>query len=224
MQKIHICVKAVIFDMDGVITNTMPYHYDAWEAVLKIRGIHVNHYDVYRREGQPGIETIAELFKEHDKISSPHENLKVLHEKEEIFKKIVKIKYVLGARPFLRYLKNRNFMLGLVTGTSRKEVKKILPEKIYNEFCAIVAGDEAIKGKPNPEPFLHALKVLKVDPSDAVVIENAPFGILAAKKAKIKCIAIETSLPHRFLTEADMIFKSIDDLRKKVKFELLENH
>ena len=62
MGKIYLKINTVIFDMDGVITNTMPDHYQAWRTVLRGEGILVNHLDIYSREGQPGIHSVKELF------------------------------------------------------------------------------------------------------------------------------------------------------------------
>ncbi len=62
-MKINLKVKAIIFDMDGVITNTMPDHFQAWKSILQKIGIHVNPYKVYKREGQRGITSLEEIFK-----------------------------------------------------------------------------------------------------------------------------------------------------------------
>lgn len=79
MKKgINIYIKAIIFDMDGVITNTMPYHFDAWKAALAKRGLEVNCYDVYKREGQRGEETIREICREHNCKLGKDEQRKVL--------------------------------------------------------------------------------------------------------------------------------------------------
>ena len=207
-------VKAVIFDMDGVITNTMPYHFDAWMETLKQAGIKVNCYDVYLREGQPGLSTLRELSKERGIKLSLAQAKDILVKKEAMFKKIVKTKFVKGSRPYLRYLKKRKFLLALVTGTARHEVQKILHKELFAMFDVIVTGDEVKQGKPHPEPFLKALKELKVSPREAIVIENAPLGIEAAKRAGLFCAALETSLSEKYLKKADIICKTFAQLKK----------
>ncbi|MDD2752455.1 MAG: HAD family phosphatase [Candidatus Omnitrophica bacterium] len=213
-KKAKLHFKAVIFDMDGVITNTMSYHFDAWLATLASVGIKVNCYDVYEREGQDGLSTIRELYKEHNRKFNLQDAKKLLAGKEELFKHSVKIKFIKGARPFLRYLKKRKVNLGLVTGTSRHEVVRIMPKDLLKLFEVTVTGDEVRKSKPNPEPFLKAIKRMKVGRKDAVVIENAPFGIQAAKRAGLFCIALETSLPAKYLRQADLICKSFRELKQ----------
>jgi len=210
-------IKAVIFDMDGVITNTMPYHFNAWLATFQSIGIKVNCYDIYKREGQDGLTSAKEILKEYRRRFSLKDAKWVLSQKENLFKRIVKIKFVKGARPFIRFLKMRKVLLGLVTGTSRQEVKKILPKNLLNIFDVSITGDEVKKGKPNPEPFLKALNSLGVSSREAIVLENSPFGITAAKRGGLYCIALETSLPKKYLKGADDIVKSYDELRQKLR-------
>jgi beta-phosphoglucomutase len=205
--------KAVIFDMDGVITNTMPYHFDAWLEVFSSVGINVSCYDVYKREGQDGLSSIREIFQEYGLRLAPEAARILLREKEELFKSIVKVKFIPGSRSFLRYLDRHGLILALVTGTSRHEAERIIPKDLWKLFRATVTGDEVKNSKPHPEPFLKALKALKLPARDAAVIENAPFGIESAKRAGLFCIALETSLPRKYLRKADVVFRSIEQLK-----------
>ncbi len=217
-RKFRFDWRAVIFDMDGVITNTMPYHFDAWLSAFSSVGIKVGCEDISLREGQDGLASVKEIYKQHKRKFSTREAQWLLRKKEALFKRIVRIKFIQGARSFLRLLKKRRFILGLVTGTSRHEVEKILPGELLKFFDVTVTGDEVNKGKPDPEPFLKALRILGMPAGKAVVIENAPFGIQAAKRARLYCIALETSLPKKYLREADIIFKSFAQLRRTIFF------
>lgn len=210
--------RAVIFDMDGVITNTMSYHFDAWLATLAEAGIKVNCYDVYKREGQDGLSTIKELFREHKLKLNLKDARELLLKKENLFKRMVKVKFIPGARPFLRALKTRKILLALVTGTSRHEAERIMPKDLLDLFSVSVTGDEVKKGKPHPEPFLKAIKLLRVCAKDIAVIENAPFGVQAAKRAGLFCIALETSLPKKYLKNADLVLHSFAQLKEKSIF------
>lgn len=216
--KHRIKTKAVIFDMDGVITNTMPDHFEAWRVVLLERGIKVTHLDIYRREGQRGITSVKEIFAEYGHPFNQADAERILKQKEELFKKNVNIKFITGTRTLLRDLKKSGFTLAIVTGTARHELHRILPDDIYNLFTVIVTGDDVVHGKPAPDPYLLALKKLAVAADDGVVIENAPFGIASAKAAKLRCLAIATSLSSGYLKEADHVFSSIKQLREKIYF------
>ncbi len=223
MSKINYKVKAVIFDMDGVITNTMPDHYRSWKVILDKEGIPLTHHDVYIREGQPGQFFLKEILPKYNKVYSEKLAKRILHEKEEYFKGIVKTRFVVGARSFLKGLHKRNFCLALVTGTSRHELHKILPQHLLDLFSVIITGTDVKKGKPHPEPYLRSLNKLNLKPCEAVVIENAPFGIQAAKSAGMKCLALETSLSKGYLKEANGVFISFKALCNKVSFNLLSS-
>lgn len=219
MTKNVLLAKAVIFDLDGVITNTMPDHYRAWIQAIKGTGLPITHEDIYTHEGQPGKQFLVEMEKKYFCQLRSARLKSILEEKERIFKQIVKVRYIQGARTFLKQLKKEGFKLALVTGTARHELELMLPVKLYNCFDAVVTGSEVKHGKPHPEPFLRALKKLKIQAKQGVVIENAPFGIHSAKAAKLQCIALETSLKRKYLKQADLIFSSIRELKNKVIFK-----
>jgi len=223
MRKYKYKVRSVIFDMDGVITNTMPDHYKAWKKIMSVEGVQVSHYDIYSREGQRGLTSVKELFIKYDKPFSKKKALEILDKKEQYFKKIVKVRFIIGARKFIRNLNRNKMMLALVTGTSRHELMKILPENIRSMFSVIITGCEVKNGKPHPEPFLSALKKMNIMANEAVVIENAPFGIESAKSAGLKCLALETSLSRNYLKQADAVFSSIKEMEMRVEFKPLQN-
>ncbi len=212
-------IKAVIFDMDGVITDTMPYHFRVWRDLFAREGVYVSHEDIYKREGQKGIESLKEIFKEYGKPFDESQAKSLLKEKEELFKKVFKRRFITGSRRFIRSLHSNGFKLALVTGTSRHEAVRLLPEDLFGLFDVTVCGCEVSNGKPHPEPYLTALKKLSIAPKEAVVIENAPFGIRSAKAAGIRCFAIETSLPKPHLRQADGIFHSFKDMLSQMSFE-----
>ena len=102
--------------------------------------------------------------------------------------------------------------MGLVSGSPSDEINKILPAKLRKLFTSIVAGNQVKNGKPHPEPYLKAAKLLKVLPGACLVIENAPFGITSAKQAGMPCIAVSTSLPKEYLTAADLVVESLNQI------------
>lgn len=204
--------------MDGVITNTMPDHYRAWHQIFHEMGISVTHEDIYSREGQSGRYSLLEITKKYGQPYDAKSAPVILKKKEDLFKTIVKIRFIQGTRNFIKALNRKGIVLALVTGTSRHEMQKILPENLLNLFQVVVTGDEVKHGKPHPEPYRKALKQLNIQVKEAVVIENAPFGIRSAKAAGIPCIALETSLPRQYLEEADYIYKTVRDFREDTEF------
>jgi beta-phosphoglucomutase len=219
MKLFNFKVRAIIFDMDGVITNTMPYHFRAWKNVLKDRGISATYLDIYSREGQRGLQSLEEIGHKYQKTFSHQDALRMLQEKEELFKRIVRTRFVPGARRFIKRMHQRNFHMAIVTGTSRDELHRILPDDVYKLFMFAVTGNEVVNGKPHPEPYLKALAALKVSIKESIVIENAPLGIRSAKAAGLRSLALETSLPKKYLKEADQVFQNWDELVRRVNFE-----
>lgn len=219
MKRQQLIVKAVIFDMDGVITDTMPKHYQAWRRSFAQEGLTVAKRDVYLREGERGEEFLENHFRRRKEKMSAGLRQHLLKNKEAIFKSIVRPRFITGARSFLKRLKREGFRLALVTGTSRGEVPRILPEYYFNLFDVTVTGSDVKCGKPSPEPYRMALQRLGIPASAAVVLENAPLGITSAKKAGLRCFALATSLPPEYLAEADRVFGDISQLQKHVEIK-----
>lgn len=216
----QLTIKAIIFDMDGVITDTMPYHFRVWRDVFRSKGIHVTHEDIYTREGQKGIDSLREIFKEHGHPFIESQARLLLRQKEEVFKRVFKRRFITGSRSFIRLMASRGFKLALVTGTSRHEAVKLLPSDLFGRFEATVCGCDVQNGKPHPEPYLKALHKLDLRPSEALVIENAPFGIRSAKAAGLRCVALETSLPKEYLAKADFVFSGFKELNTRLVLNL----
>lgn len=214
MKSLFFRPQAVIFDMDGVITDTMGFHYKAWKKALVAYGIKVGHCDIYLREGQKGLDTALEMMQERNIDFSDDKAREILKLKEDIFKQISHPKLMRGAPELLADLKKEGYKMALVTGTARREVSHILPSKLLKLFDFTLTGNEVKAGKPDPEPYNRALEVLKLQPREAVVIENAPFGITSAKGAGIYCIAVCTYLEAKYLQDADLILKNLKEVDK----------
>ena len=197
--------------MDGVLVDSMPYHFISWHEALRPFGVCVSCFDVYLKEGEKWQKSLTFFLKKENikptkKILS---QIFAIHEK--VFKKTFKRYIFKGAPELLNELKEKGYKLGLVTGTNSSRVRKILTPKLAELFDSIVTGDDVKKGKPHPEPYIKAAKMLKVLPRECVVVENAPYGIESAKRAGMYCVAITTSLPKEYLKRAD---KTIDKLQQ----------
>ena len=198
--------------MDGVIVDSMPYHFLAWYEALRPYGISVKCFDVYIREGEEWEKSLVDFLKGSGISPSKKLFKKVFMARQKLFKNRFKRFVFKGAKEFITCLKKKGFFLGLVTATTRAGVKEILPKGIEGLFDYIVTGDSVKKGKPYPEPYLKCAKGLGVRPSECVVIENAPYGITSAKEAGMFCIALTSSLPKEFLKKADIIADKLGDI------------
>lgn len=215
MKKIkRLRSKAIIFDMDGVIVDSMPYHFLAWYEALRPWGVRVSCFDVYSREGERWDKTLKSLLR-RAKIKPERGVLKkIFSTRQRIFRNNFKRFIFKGVEEFLLCLKRRGYLLGLVTGTPDNEINEILPQRIANLFQSIVAGNQVKHGKPHPEPYLKAAEALGRGPRECIVIENAPLGIESAKRAGMSCIALTTSLPQEYLKGADIVVNDLKEISK----------
>ncbi len=208
--------QAILFDMDGVIVDSMPYHFIAWYEALRPYGVRINLFDVFAKEGERWEKSLKGFLRRAG--LEPTEALKkeIFAKRQKIFRRHFKCWIFPGVGELIQCLKARGYKLGLVTGTPFKDVKRILPAAICGAFDVIVGGDSIRHGKPHPEPYLKAAALLKVKPAHCLVIENAPLGIASAKKAGMFCVGITTSLPQDYLRRADKVVESFTAISRLV--------
>ena len=226
---------AVCFDLDGVLIDTMPHHARAWQAALNPLGLRISRRAIYQWEGEPGLVTARRLLRRsaghQDQAecrnrwgsgrgtgprATPGAVQALLRDKERRFAALARgVRVAQSWRTLLRQLKQRQVRLGLVTGTSRQEVERVVPAAVRRAFEVIVTGDQVTRGKPDPEPYRTTCRHLRTRPADTLVIENAPYGIRSARRAGIGLIlALASSLPARYLHEADLVVTSPQQLRQ----------
>ena len=212
MKKLKIRPRAIVFDMDGVIVDSMPYHFIAWYEALRPWGVRVSCFEVYAQEGERWETTLKGLLK-REKIKPTQKILSAIFSlRQKIFKRYFKRYIFHGAYELLVDLRRQGFILGLVTGSPLNEIRRILPVKLLKLFTAVVAGNQVKNGKPHPEPYLRAARLLQFSPKECLVIENAPFGIISAKRAGMACIAVSTSLPKEYLSDADIVVSQLNQI------------
>jgi beta-phosphoglucomutase len=204
--------RAMLFDMDGVIVDSMPYHYLAWYESLRSLGIRISVFEVYLREGERWDKSLKDFLAHAGVHPSNHMLAKIFKLRQKIFRYYFKRRIFEGAKEFLRCLKDKGYLLGLVTGTPMVEVNRILPSRIKGLFKAIVTGEMVKLGKPHPAPYLKAAALLRLKPKECLVVENAPLGIRSAKAAGMFCVAITTSLPKSYLKQADITVDRLEEI------------
>jgi beta-phosphoglucomutase len=190
----------------------MPYHFIAWYEALRPLGIRVSCFDVYSREGERWEKSMKDFLRRAEVKPSGRMLRKIFSLRQKIFRKYFKRTIFPGTEEFLVCLKHKGYPLGLVTGTPMQELKKILPTRIARLFEVVITGDRVKNGKPNPEPYVKAARLLSVKCGECVVVENAPLGIESAKRAGMFCVALTTSLPKGYLKRADVVVDRLEEI------------
>lgn len=200
-------IKAVLFDLDGVVVNSEPTHKQAAEAVLRRKGIALTNEDsreIEKHARGRRLEDVWAYLKEHFHLQDNVDSL-LQEVRDALFRLTVEIHLMDGFQDFAKKIK-KNYKTALVT-SGRKAYLERLDKKlsISGYFDCIVTGDETKDGKPHPAPYVLACKKLNVTPKEAVAIEDAPNGITSAKAAGCLCIAVAFTFPEEELKEADYI-------------------
>lgn len=212
-------LRAVLFDMDGVIYNSMPAHEQSWQETMKEWNLKTEPNEFFIQEGRPAQFTTNLLFQRNLKRDATEEEIERLYKrKTELFFKYDSGELISGIKETIKIVKDKGLIPILVTGSGQtglwERLNGDLPD-VFTPETMITAFDVEI-GKPHPEPYLMGLeKAGNLKPNQALVIENAPLGVESAHKANIFTIAVNTGpLPDNVLLDsgADLLMDSIDDL------------
>jgi len=210
-------VKAIIFDMDGVLINSMKYHIISWKNAFKLHELEPSNETLSLYEGMSFNETIKRISKEEGRNFSDSQRDEIYLEKKKILKKIFKLEVYEGVNEFLLFLKNKGIKLGVVTGANKEFADDIYEKNFKNIFDVEITGGDVIHGKPNSEPYKKALQLLNCEAKDVIVIENAPLGIKSAKDVGLIVYALETTLDKKHLKGADKIFENHKQLFDNIR-------
>ena len=200
-------LKAIIFDMDGVLIDSMVYHADSWKTVLAEQGVNITRQDIYDIEGSNHEGVISLMFEKAGKVPDSKEFDELAWKKREVFRSINQSKPFDGITECLDILKNK-FRIGVVSGSDRTEVMGFIGRFFPGVFDVVVAGDDVRQGKPSPEPYLKAVEMLGIEKEECFVIENAPMGVESAKSAGLYCIAMPIYVEPQQLKKADLVLKN----------------
>ena len=208
-------LKAVLFDMDGVLFDSMPNHAYSWSHAMTQFGLHITPEEAYMHEGRTGGGTI-DLLAQRDwgRRATEEEKQTIYKAKSDVFSRCPEAPRMPGAYELLKKVKADGFTPMVVTGSGQVS----LIDRLNHNFPGVFRRDLMVTsfdvkyGKPNPEPYLMALKKAHLQPNEALVIENAPLGVQAGVAAGIFTIAVNTGpLPDQVLWDegANLLFPSM---------------
>lgn len=212
-------VKAFLFDMDGVLFDSMPNHAKAWVHAFVSLGLKFTDYDVYMREGMTGSSTINEVFgAQLGRCATEEECQRIYQFKSQYFESLPAAKVIPDVDGVLSTIGAAGKEIFLVTGSGQAS----LLDKLNHAFPGIFQKERMVtaydvkKGKPDPEPYLMALAKGGLKADQAIVVENAPLGVRSAVAAGILTIAVNTGIlrDEELLNNgADLLYHSMAELK-----------
>ncbi len=220
-------IKAVFFDMDGVLYDSMPNHEYSWCKAFEAEGIAFRPEEAYANEGRTAKGTINLVFNRvlgHDATEEDVE--RIYAHKTELMHQCKQPPMLPSMQELLRELPTLGVEVYVVTGSRQPSLVGKLHEAFGISKETLVCGADVKKGKPDPEPYLMALERTGFAADECMVVENAPLGVMSGKAAGLTVWAVNTGkLPDEVLTEkgADCLFHTTtelaDALTKKVREE-----
>jgi len=218
-----VSLRAFFFDMDGVLFDSMPGHAYAWAKVMTAYGLPMREEDAFENEGRTGIGTISIFTQRYwGRDATEAEAQELYRRKTIVFNDYQaanggEAPEMPGAADVLNKVRAQGLMRVLVTGSAQQSLLTRLEKHYPGHFVPqlMVTGDDVRYGKPNPEPYLMALKKAGITADEALVVENAPLGVRAAVAAGIRTIAVNTGPldPQLLLDEgASWLFPSMQAL------------
>jgi beta-phosphoglucomutase family hydrolase len=205
-------MKAVIFDLDGVIAETEHMHIQAEKQAMLKYGVKISEDELHQYTGTTAKQMFTELIRKY-KLNTTFD--KILKEKEKILFRLLEkdVRPTKGVIELLHELKQMKLKLGIASSAHERLIDYTLEKfEIKQLFDSVISAEDITHGKPNPEILLVCARKLKVNPAECLVVEDAKLGVEAAKTAEMKCLGYRNpSSGKQDLSKADLI---TDDLSK----------
>ena len=209
-------LNAIIFDFDGIIVDSEPMHFRAFQAVLEPLGKGFSwEEDCATYIGFDDRDAFREAFKAQGKKIFSHDLKRLIVEKAAVFQQFIRngeATPLPGAVELIQSIP-RKLPLALCSGALREDIFPILENLgIENAFSVMVTAEDTQKSKPDPAPYKLAIQRLELeDPTTVVAIEDTPVGIISAKGAGLKVLAVTNSYDREYLFDADAVTDSLEN-------------
>jgi HAD superfamily hydrolase (TIGR01509 family) len=208
-------MKAFLFDMDGVIIDSEPLHFDVDIRVMAHLGAVITQADLEPYVGMTNPAMWKAIREQYGFTHSVEEIIAYqLKDKLQELEKLETVP-IEGIRELLEELKSQGIAIGLASSSPRVFIEAVLGKfGISDYFGCIISGEEVPQGKPAPDVYLEAAAALGVQPADCVVLEDSRNGVRAAKAAGMRAIGFRNpNSGNQDLSEADMAVDKISEIK-----------
>jgi HAD superfamily hydrolase (TIGR01509 family) len=210
-------IKAFIFDMDGVIIDSEPIHFEVDLMTLDYLGINFKKEMLEQYVGMTNPEMWGLIKREYDISQSVEEiiNYQLSRKIEHLDE--IDIEPIGGIRELIQELREYDIPIGLASSSPRIFITKVLTKfNLIDDFFCITSGEEVSNGKPAPDVYLEVSRMLNVKPENCYVLEDSRNGVAAAKSAGMQCIGyINRNSGNQDLSAADLIIRSVEEIKIK---------
>jgi beta-phosphoglucomutase len=214
-------IRAVVFDFDGVLANSEPLHFRAFRDILAEEGLSLTEHDYYTRYlGYDDVGAFRAIAADQNRDVTDSEIANWVVRKAERLEALERGVSVLfpGARDAIARMA-RSGPIAIASGALRHEIMRVLErEQLAALFSAVVAAGDTLASKPDPAPYRKAVELLRqmtgdsLQASECVAIEDSHWGLVSARQAGLRTLAITHSYPANELGEADLVIEHLDEL------------
>ena len=219
---------AALIDMDGTLYDSMGNHARAWQRMVQELGIECSYEEFFMHEGRTGAATIDLIFERvYGRKATSQEHEEYYQRKATYFTQMPPVEVMPGAQAMISTLMEAGVRRVLVTGSGQSSLINRLDADFPGAFPAEmrVTSRDVTKGKPHPEPYMRAMQIARVRPSQCIAIENAPLGVKSAVDAGAFTVAVTTGpIPYEEMEKAGatVIFPSMEDFAQKLPMLLFQ--
>jgi beta-phosphoglucomutase len=201
--------RAALWDVDGTLIDSREYHWLSWQGALAAERFGVTREQFQQTFGRRNDEILRGYFPSYDAA----DRARVGDAKEAAYRELIRergIELLPGVRPWLERLKGEGWLQAVASSAPRPNLEVIIEALgLGDYFAAVVSAEDVTEGKPDPQVFLAAASRLGVPPAACVVVEDAPAGTEAARRARMRCVGVLSS--HTEL-RADVVVRTLEDL------------
>ena len=207
-------LSAVLFDMDGVIINSIDKHVIAWEQMFRDEDVIIDGHEIKLREGEKAPFTFRNVARQYGVEFTDSDVDRLVEKKRSIYRSLGGVTVYPPIFRILDHLRKSGIKTALVTGSSITNMFVALTGEDLARFDLVLTAEDYTHGKPEPEPYLKAVELLTLEKSGVAVVENAPLGVQAARAAGLFCIAVGSTLAREDLKAADLYVEDHEELEK----------